>query len=56
MTQWVNAGLKDGSLELFTSRRASRPHIVMKTPVHEHKDLVDVGKCKMSLWELPCSQ
>ncbi len=47
LTQWANAGLKDGSLELSTSRWASRPHIVMKTPAHEHKDLVDIGKCKI---------
>jgi hypothetical protein len=40
LSQWANAGLKDGSLELSTSRWASRPHIVMKTPAHEHKDLV----------------
>jgi hypothetical protein len=47
LTQWANAGLKDGSLELSTSTWASRPHIVMKTPAHEHNDLVDIGKCKI---------
>ncbi len=34
-------------MELSKSRWASRPHIVMKTPAHVHKDLVDVGKCKL---------
>jgi transposase InsO family protein len=47
LTQWAEAGLKDGSLELSTSRWASRPHIVMKTPAHKHKDLVDVSQCKL---------
>ncbi len=47
LTQWANSGLKDGSLELSTSRWASRPHIVMKTSAHAHKDLVDIGKCKI---------
>ncbi len=47
LSQWANAGLKDGSLELSTSRWASRPHIVLKTPAHTHKDLVEVGKCKI---------
>jgi hypothetical protein len=47
LTQWAEAGLKDGSLELSTSRWASRPHIVMKTPANQHKDLVDVSKCKL---------
>jgi hypothetical protein len=37
ITQWAEAGLKDGSLELSTSRWASRPHIVMKTPAQVHK-------------------
>ncbi len=49
LTQWVEAGLKDGSLELSTSRWASRPHIVMKTPAHLHKDLAQVGKCKLRI-------
>ena len=47
LTQWAEEGLKNGSLELSTSRWASRPHIVMKTPAHVHKDLEDVGKCKL---------
>jgi hypothetical protein len=47
LSQWAEAGLKDGSLELSTSRWASRPHIVMKTPAHIHKDLMDVAKCKL---------
>ncbi len=47
LTQWAEAGLKDGSLELSTSQWASRPHIVMKTPAHLHKDLAQVGKCKL---------
>jgi hypothetical protein len=47
LSQWAEAGLKDGSLELSTSRWASRPHIVMKTPAHLHKDLADIGKCKL---------
>jgi hypothetical protein len=47
LTQWAQAGLKDGSLELSTSRWASRPHIVMKTPANAHKDLVDISKCKL---------
>jgi hypothetical protein len=47
LTQWAEAGLKDGSLELSTSRWASRPHIVMKTPANTHKDLVDISKCKL---------
>ena len=47
LTQWAEEGLKNGSLELSTSRWASRPHIVMKTPAHVHKDLIDVGKCKL---------
>ncbi len=47
LTSWAEEGLKNGSLELSTSRWASRPHIVMKTPAHEHKDLIDVGKCKL---------
>ena len=41
------AYVKNGSLELSKSRWASRPHIVMKTPAHTHKDLIDVGKCKL---------
>jgi hypothetical protein len=44
LTQWAEAGLKDGSLELSTSRWASRPHIVMKTSASQHKDLVDIHK------------
>jgi hypothetical protein len=47
ITQWAEAGLKDGSLELSTSTWASRPHIVMKTPAHVHKDHVDISKCKV---------
>ncbi len=47
LSQWAEAGLKDGSLELSTSRWSSRPHIVMKTPAHLHKDLADIGKCKL---------
>jgi hypothetical protein len=47
LTQWAEEGLKNGSLELSKSRWASRPHIVMKTPAHTHKDLVDIGKCKL---------
>jgi hypothetical protein len=49
LSQWAEAGLKDGSLELSQSRWASRPHIVMKTPAHVHKDLVDVAKCKLRM-------
>ena len=47
LTAWAEEGLKNGSLELSTSCWASRPHIVMKTPAHTHKDLIDVGKCKL---------
>jgi hypothetical protein len=47
LTSWAEEGLKNGSLELSTSRWASRPHIVMKTLAHTHKDLIDVGKCKL---------
>ncbi len=47
LTSWAEEGLKNGSLELSTSRWASRPHIVMKTPAHTHKDLIDIGKCKL---------
>ncbi len=47
LTVWAEEGLKNGSLELSTSRWASRPHIVMKTPASAHKDLVDIGKCKI---------
>jgi hypothetical protein len=47
LTQWAQAGLKDGSLELSTSRWASRPHIVMKTPANAHKDFIDIAKCKL---------
>jgi hypothetical protein len=47
LTSWAEEGLRNKSLELSTSRWASRPHIVMKTPAHTHKDLVDVGKCKL---------
>ncbi len=47
LSQWAEAGLKDGSLELSTSRWASRPHIVMKTPANQHKDLVEISKCKI---------
>jgi hypothetical protein len=47
LTAWAQEGLKNGSLELSTSRWASRPHIVMKTPAHTHKDLEDIGKCKL---------
>ncbi len=47
ITQWAEAGLKDGSLELSTSRWTSRPHIVMKTPAQVHKDHVDLAKCKL---------
>jgi hypothetical protein len=47
LSQWAEAGLKDGSLELSTSRWASRPHIVMKTPANQHKDLVEITKCKI---------
>jgi hypothetical protein len=47
LTSWAEEGLKNGSLELSTSRWASRPHIVMKTPAHAHKDLIDIGKCKL---------
>jgi hypothetical protein len=49
LTSWAEEGLKNGSLELSTSRWASRPHIVMKTPAHTHKDLIDIGKCKLSV-------
>jgi hypothetical protein len=34
-------------LELSTSRWTSKPHIVMKTPASQHKDLVDISKCKL---------
>jgi hypothetical protein len=47
LTQWAQAGLKDGSLELSNSWWASRPHIVMKTPANQHKDLVYISKCKL---------
>ena len=47
LTAWAEEGLKNGSLELSTSRWASRPHIIMKTPAHTHKDLIDIGKCKL---------
>ena len=47
LTRWAEEGLKNGSLELSQSRWASRPHIVMETPAHTHKDLVDVGKCNL---------
>jgi hypothetical protein len=47
LSSWAEEGLRNGSLELSTSCWASRPHIVMKTPAHAHKDLVDVGKCKL---------
>jgi hypothetical protein len=47
LTAWAEEGLSNGSLELSTSRWASRPHIVMKTPAAAHKDLVDIGKCKI---------
>ncbi len=47
LTSWAEEGLKNGSLELSKSRWASRPHIVMKTPAAAHKDLVDIGKCKI---------
>jgi hypothetical protein len=47
LTAWAEEGLKNGSLELSTSCWASRPHIVMKTPAHTHKDLIDVGKCRL---------
>ncbi len=33
--------------QLSTSRWASRPHIVMKTPAQVHKDHVDLSKCKL---------
>ncbi len=32
LTSWAEEGLRNKSLELSTSRWASRPHIVMKTP------------------------
>ncbi len=41
--RWTHAQ----KLILSTSRWDSRPHIVMKTPANQHKDLVDVGKCKL---------
>jgi transposase InsO family protein len=47
LTAWAEEGLSNGSLELSTSRWASRPHIVMKTPAAAHKDLVNIGKCKI---------
>jgi hypothetical protein len=47
LTSWAEEGLRNGSLELSASSWASRPHIVMKTPAHTHKDLIDVGKCKL---------
>jgi hypothetical protein len=47
LTSWAEEGLRNKSLELSTSRWASPPRIVMKTPAHTHKDLVDVGKCKL---------
>ncbi len=47
LTQWAEEGLKNGSLELSTSRWSSRSHIVMKTPAHTHKDVIDIGKCKL---------
>ncbi len=47
LTAWAEEGLNNGSLELSTSRWASRPHIVMKTPAAAHKDLVDIGRCKI---------
>ncbi len=47
LTQWAEAGLKDGSLELSTSRWTSRSHIVMKSPANKHKDLVDISLCKL---------
>ncbi len=47
LTQWAESGLKDRSLELSTSRWASRPHIVMKTPANQHNDLVEISKCKI---------
>jgi hypothetical protein len=47
LTQWAESGLKGGSLELSTSRWASRPHIVMKTPANQNKDLVEISKCKI---------
>ncbi len=50
LTSWAEEGLKNKSQELSTSRWASRPHIVMKTPAHAHKDLIDVGKCKLRVW------
>jgi hypothetical protein len=49
ITQWAEAGLKDGSLELSTSQWASRPHIVMKTPAKSHKDHTDLSKCKLRI-------
>jgi hypothetical protein len=55
LSQWAEAGLKDGSLKLSTSRWASGPHIVMKTPANQHKDLVDIGRCKLhSRVRRPC--
>ncbi len=38
LTRWVEAGLKDGSLELSTSR--------CQAP-YRHEDLVDISKCKL---------
>ena len=50
LSQWAEAGLKDGLLELSTPQWASRPHIVTKTPANVHKDLVDVTKCKLRVY------
>ncbi len=49
LTSSAEEGLKNGSLELSTSRWSSRPHIVMKTSAHTHKDLIDIGKCKLRI-------
>jgi hypothetical protein len=51
LTAWAEEGLRNGFLELSTSRWASRPHIVMKTHAHTHKDLIDIGKCKLRVCE-----
>jgi hypothetical protein len=48
LSSWAEDGLRNGSLELSTSYLLGVPaHIVMKTLAHAHKDLVDVGKCKL---------
>jgi hypothetical protein len=44
LTSWAEESLKNESLELSTSCWASRPHILMKTPAHTHKDLIDIDR------------